>query len=389
MCALASLAARACAQVGALEAGAPALAAAATCPLRAADLMRPTAMALLAPVIHIDFMEAVISDGGLTLHEARLVYRSAPLSILASIVRRILWRDVLAWLEQDAEDKRLAWVTFIVQALCTIIKCPFFVRAAADRRTAIREAAERHAPPSADCARAKAAAPALTASAPLKRRYTVCDVYGLAASVATSWAVLAASSPDSSTACALLAICTPILEQVRRRRAAGSPCAGCRPSGRATQAVFMWCGADASEALGGAALAPSSVLAHYHSGLCAVLVWLAGAPALPRALDSVFMPEAADLADRTAERLLPGARAPACLQPPLLSVRQTAAWPAAAPGRRAAAVSHGARHGAARHVPEGLLQRARGRSAGQRPGAGAVRGLRCAPNAWRRQHAAC
>jgi len=143
MCALAGLAARADAQVGALEAGAPALAAGATCPLRAADLMRPDAVELLAPVIHGDPMQAVTSDGGLALHEARLVYRGAAVGTLASIVRRILWRDVLAWLERGGDDTCLVWVVYILQALCTMLKCPFFVRAAAECRTAIREAAER------------------------------------------------------------------------------------------------------------------------------------------------------------------------------------------------------------------------------------------------------
>ena len=143
MCALAGLAAEAAAGLGALEAGAPALAAGATCPLRAADLMCPDAVYLLAPVIHGDLMQAVTRDGGLALHEARLVYRGAAVGTLASIVRRILWRDVLAWLERGGEDTGLAWVVYILQALCTVLKCPFFVRAAAERQTAIREAAVR------------------------------------------------------------------------------------------------------------------------------------------------------------------------------------------------------------------------------------------------------
>ncbi len=53
------------------------------------------------------------------------------------------------------------------------------------------------------------------------------------------------------------------------------------------------------EALGGAAAAPSAVLARYHCSLCAVLVWLAGTPATPP-FASLSMPEAADFAGRTA-----------------------------------------------------------------------------------------
>ena len=64
------------------------------------------------------------------------------------------------------------------------------------------EHARTHAPLSAGRMRADTAAPALTTSAARGRRYAGCDVYGLAASVATVWAELAASSPDNVTACA-------------------------------------------------------------------------------------------------------------------------------------------------------------------------------------------
>jgi hypothetical protein len=139
------------------------------------------------------------------------------------------------------------------------------------------------------------------------------------------------------------------------------------------------------EALGGAAPSsalPTAVLAQYHCGLCAVLAWLAGDPALPPRF-APPAPEAALFADRRSV-LSPASEVSARARGPLRalpapSARLTAARPAAAPGRRAAAVRRGARRGAARRVPEGLLQRARGRPAHPRRGAGAVRGLRCAP----------
>ncbi len=69
------------------------LAAAATWPLRAADLTRPDAVALLTPVVYTPRLkQAVTREGGLALHKARLVYRGEAVGTLASIVRRVLWR---------------------------------------------------------------------------------------------------------------------------------------------------------------------------------------------------------------------------------------------------------------------------------------------------------
>jgi len=148
---------------------------------------------------------------------------------------------------------------------------------------------------------ADAAALALFSLASRGRRYAGCDVYGLAASVATAWAELAASSPDNVTARAMLATCAPALEQVwRRLLACGKPVLRRLPPSRrrAAQAVFKWCMADGAEALGGAAAAPSAVLAQYHSGICAVLAWLSVAPALPPPPSSPLPPELAVLGDR-------------------------------------------------------------------------------------------
>ncbi len=98
MSALAGLPARAAARVRALNAGAPELAAAATSPLRKANLQKPRAAALLSSLIIPDLLPADYLETDLTLHEARLVYSDtiAVAATLASIIMRTVWRDVLA-----------------------------------------------------------------------------------------------------------------------------------------------------------------------------------------------------------------------------------------------------------------------------------------------------
>ena len=110
MCALAGLAARAAAQVGALEARAPALAAAATCPLQATDLADPSAVALLAPIVSL----FVACERGLTLQEARLIYMGtgAAVTTLASTARRIVGATCLPGQGRARSAQRLCrWLT--------------------------------------------------------------------------------------------------------------------------------------------------------------------------------------------------------------------------------------------------------------------------------------
>jgi len=123
--------------------------------------------------------------------------------------------------------------------------------------------------------------------------------------VATSWAELVAGSLDGSKACAALAACAPGLEQVRRRLAAprGGPAPRALPPSRrrAAQVVAMWALADEAGALRGRGAA--AALARYHAGICAVLAWLVGAPALPPPSPSPMPPEQAGNADRRLELL--------------------------------------------------------------------------------------
>ena len=146
MCALAGLPARAAAQVRALEAGAPALAAAATCPLRLLDIVRPSAMGLLMPLVGPDVLQPLMLPHGLTLREARYVYRDtgSAIATLASIVRRIVWRDMLD-AREPAADRSEQWLaaTFVLQALCILLMCPFQVMEEPDSATALHEAAAR------------------------------------------------------------------------------------------------------------------------------------------------------------------------------------------------------------------------------------------------------
>ncbi len=304
MNALADLVARAAAQVAALEAGAPALAPAATRPLRAADLMHAGTLDLLTPLLENEELVLAVAareKSGLTLHEARLVHRGAGAKVvaaLASIVRRIEWCSLVAGLEQGEGHQLARVLVHTVLALCTLLSCPFFVEEGPERRTAIREATigcacATHAPLFAGCGRADAAAPALITLASPGRRYAGCNVYGLAASTATAWAELAASSSDNVRARSMLASCAPTLRQVRPRLpACGRPALRRLPPSRrrAAQVVDHWCTANGAGAL---AAAPSAVLAQYHSGLCAVLAWLNGAPALPPPPSSRSPPELA------------------------------------------------------------------------------------------------
>ncbi len=270
MCALAGLPARAAARLRALEAGAPALAAAATCPLHPADLLQPDARRLLTPLLVPELFEPASVEGGLTLREARLILECSAVAVtLARIARRIVWRDLRvakrelcasrARGEQSLPGSQSLPECGILATLSLMLSCPFTIGEGADRRAAIREAAVRCArvQPQAllPAPRARAAVrPCAQPAEPLARRvhrvlrarrYAACDAYGLAAGLAASFADLAASCPNSELdkflTCTLLRTCAPWVQRVRpgardRQQAAlhRPPQAGCAPRRR-------WC----------------------------------------------------------------------------------------------------------------------------------------------------
>jgi len=89
MSALASLPARAAERVKALNAGAPHLAAAATSTLRKADLLSPSAAALLSSLSIPDLLQDDSLQSGLTLREARLVYKDTT-AVIATLAANLL-----------------------------------------------------------------------------------------------------------------------------------------------------------------------------------------------------------------------------------------------------------------------------------------------------------
>jgi len=148
MCARARPPARTTAQAAVLvrrvEARAPALAAAATCPLCPADLVQPDLADLLKLVARCASQQAA----GVTLREARVVGEDTDtaVALLISLARRIMWRGPLA-ASHPASGRilgRLVPGQEVLQALCGLLATPFSVDAGPDRRTAVREAGAWH-----------------------------------------------------------------------------------------------------------------------------------------------------------------------------------------------------------------------------------------------------
>ncbi len=144
MCALASLPDWAAACVRALELRAPALAAAATGPVRAVDLTRfeSEVRSLIEPKL----LQTAALSSSITLREARCVHEHARTAVatLANLVRRIVWADLFA--SRTSYESRCAALELAVGALCmlcTLLECPLLVKPDADCRTAVREAVQR------------------------------------------------------------------------------------------------------------------------------------------------------------------------------------------------------------------------------------------------------
>jgi len=101
---------------------------------------------LLMPLVSelVLAVATVAKESGLTLDEARLLYRGAGakvVAMLASIVCRVEWCSLPAGLEQGVGPQLAVVLVRTVHALCTLLSCPFFVKDGPERRTAIREAA--------------------------------------------------------------------------------------------------------------------------------------------------------------------------------------------------------------------------------------------------------
>ncbi len=124
MCALASLPARAAARVRRIEAEAPALAAAATCPVGLIVLLNPIASPLLTIVFMPDLIDPECVNSGLTLREARYMYNEsdsrAVADMLASWLRRLAWSELLALppLGREQEEALIALPINALQTLC-------------------------------------------------------------------------------------------------------------------------------------------------------------------------------------------------------------------------------------------------------------------------------
>ncbi len=152
MCSLASVPARTAALVRALEFGAPALAATATCPLRLADVLNCNTLCLLRPLTHPDLLfQALSVERGITLCDARCIYQHAgtalTIRMLANFARRIVWVDLLKLPEsctsQHSELYMHGLIMHSMLLLFTLLSFPFYVTDDADQDTAVREAAER------------------------------------------------------------------------------------------------------------------------------------------------------------------------------------------------------------------------------------------------------
>ena len=87
---------------------------------------------------------AKLQKSGLTLHEARLVYRgpgARVVAMLASTVCRVEWGALSDGLERGSGGQLARMLAQTVLALCTLLSCPFFMEGP-ERHMAIREAAD-------------------------------------------------------------------------------------------------------------------------------------------------------------------------------------------------------------------------------------------------------
>ena len=91
----------------------------------------------------------MLGGPSITLRDARRFYADTCLDLPVSIIRRLVWRDLVRGLElyatvgSDTQLNMLRSVTVPVRGLFILLSCPFCVKDSADRETAVREAAQR------------------------------------------------------------------------------------------------------------------------------------------------------------------------------------------------------------------------------------------------------
>ncbi len=150
MCSLASLPARAAAQARAVEAFSPTLAADATSPVYVRDLVEPVVSGLFDILMAPELMVAALGGAkSITLRDAKRFYADTCFKVPVSIIRRLVWRDLVrgsagyATAGSGTQRTMLQSVTIPVRGLFVLLACPFYVKGEADFGTAVREAAQR------------------------------------------------------------------------------------------------------------------------------------------------------------------------------------------------------------------------------------------------------
>ncbi len=96
-----------------------------------------------------ELVKAAVGGASFTLRQARRFYADTCFRMLVSIVRRLVWRDLVRGsalyetLDSDTQLNLMRSVTLPVRELFILLSCPFCVDDDADRETAVHEAAQR------------------------------------------------------------------------------------------------------------------------------------------------------------------------------------------------------------------------------------------------------
>ena len=194
------------------------------------SLCRAECTYLLVPLIALDFQKA--EERGISLREARHIYwdATAATAMLASIMRRFVWRDLVA--PRESANDPVGGVSCPAGALQhAVLPLPCGGPRAQHGSPRGRQQVSMATP---FCFSPKT--PLAPAPQPgVTHRYVGHDMYGLAAGLAASWADLAADTVQDPLACTVLAACAGLLQRVRSPRTVCGPppCTGCRTAGAA------------------------------------------------------------------------------------------------------------------------------------------------------------